>query len=54
MTPPRIHHEAQRLVRERRAPDYSAACRMIAARRHKPKQPVTANAREIRLPYRDD
>lgn len=48
----RIHLEAAKLVRERKASDYSAACRMIAARR-KPK-PSTTPTREIRTPYRDD
>jgi|LauGreDrversion2_3_1035106.scaffolds.fasta_scaffold219103_1 hypothetical protein len=49
--PTRIHLEAVRLVRERKASGYREACRMIAARRKKT-QPVTV--REIRLPYRDD
>ena len=49
--PTRIHLEAVRLVRERKASGYQEACRMIAARRNKP-QP--AKPRELRFPYRDD
>ncbi len=53
---PRIHLEAQRLVRERKAPDYRAACALLAKRkRNKNQQPVVT--REIpsnyRLPYAD-
>jgi hypothetical protein len=47
-----IHKEAERLVRERKASDYRAACAMIA-KRQRPK-PSTIPAREIRQPYRDD
>jgi hypothetical protein len=47
-----VHLQACKLVRERKAPNYRAACSLIAKRRHKPKQPVAV--RELRLPYRDD
>ena len=53
---PAIHLKAERLVRERKAPDYRTACAMIARR---PKRPPPVRTpppppREIRLPYRDD
>jgi hypothetical protein len=54
---PAVHPEAERLVRERKAPTYRAACSLIAKRRgNKSQQPVTAS-RELpsnyRLPYAD-
>ncbi|EIQ01072.1 hypothetical protein OpiT1DRAFT_05639 [Opitutaceae bacterium TAV1] len=49
---PRIHLEACRIVRERKAPDYRAACAMIAKRRRYQPQPV--QPRLVRMPYRDD
>ena len=51
-----IHKEAERLVRERKAPDYRAACSVIA-KRQRPK-PSTPSTRELpanyRPPYADD
>lgn len=48
---PYIFREAERLVREKKAPDFRAACSLIAKRK-KPKN--TQPPRELRLPYRDD
>ena len=50
---PAIHQRACQLVRERKAPDYRAACSMLSrSRRNKNKQ-LTTPTRAIRLPYAD-
>ena len=50
---PTLHARAIRLVAERKAPDYRAACSMISrSRRNKNKQ-LTTPTRAIRLPYAD-